>query len=55
MRKLGSEFLIGHSISIEPSEIKNVVKFKILPILNSILSKEDYKKTESFLKEIDLY
>ena len=54
MRKLGSEFLIGHSyFLIEPSEIKNVVKFKILPILNSILSKEDYKKTESFLKEID--
>jgi len=54
MRKLGSEFLIGHSyFLIEPSEIKNVVKFKILPILNSILSREDYKKTESFLKEID--
>ncbi|MEO0224062.1 MAG: AAA family ATPase [candidate division WOR-3 bacterium] len=56
LKKLGSEFLIGHSyFLVEPSEIKNIIKFKILPVLVSILSKDDYKKTESFLKEIDLY
>ncbi|MEO0202685.1 MAG: AAA family ATPase [candidate division WOR-3 bacterium] len=55
-RKLGKEFLIGHSyFLVEPSEIKNVINLKILPILNSLLSKEDYKLVLNFLNNLKLY
>ncbi len=51
-RKLGKEYLIGHSyFLIEPTEVPNVIRLKILPILNSLLSKEDYKLVVQFIEK----
>ncbi|MEO0143713.1 MAG: AAA family ATPase [candidate division WOR-3 bacterium] len=55
-RKLGKEFLIGHSyFLVEPTEIKNVINLKVLPILNSLLSKEDYKSVLKFLNTLKFW
>lgn len=50
LKKLGKDFLIGHSyFLVEPSDLKDVIQHKILPILLSLLSKKDYEDVLDFL------